>query len=254
MRKAQSVARDLASPLPPMNARSNISLTTHAVSVYRLIISATMDAQFDLNPASNEDEPNLLEYAREQGLCIDYITEPVPSMIFGTPCNAAFDEKFCDQFDSSISNAVSALIRERLAVNREAALLLKAVYSLRESYSVNGLERDRRNWILGLKQELPLLQSDHDLDLLSFGSVASPNFHDLILPCGTVAEEHDEGLEWPHKYLKYPTQCDARLKAEKLSISKNSLLYLQEVIRNVHVPEDSDALRDKSLMTRPVTD
>jgi hypothetical protein len=199
-----------------------------------------------------EDEPSPLEYARVQGLCVDYTTEPNPFLDSDIPPIAAFDEDICSLSTSSITDATFALLKERLAVSREAALLLKTVHTLQEAPVIDHLQTGRRKWLLDLKQELPVLQSDHDVDLLSFGSVAPPDFKNTKIPSELVIEQNDEGFEWPTTYLAYPARCNAHVKAEKLAVSRNVLLYLQETIRYEYMPEDDEMSTAASAIYKPV--
>src|SRR5206468_1087980 len=102
---------------------------------------------------------------------------------------------------------------------------------------------EKRVWIVSLKQEVPLLKTDSELDLLSFGSAALPNLKNLKIPFETTDEERDEGLEWPSEYHAYPAQCDEKANTEKITISKEVLVYLQDAVRDTYLPEDSEMIK-----------
>ncbi|EOA87042.1 uncharacterized protein SETTUDRAFT_87328 [Exserohilum turcica Et28A] len=189
-----------------------------------------MDSGLGSGSPGQDNEPSLLEYARMQNICVDYTTELVSFLKTGVHSNETFDQSLCDLPDSSITNAIPALTRERLAVSKETALLLKAVYSLEEhpsaSYFGNGGNHP--------KQELPVLQTDHDLDLLSFASVTPLDWKHIKIPSEIIIEQDDEGLEWPTRYLSIAKRCDAQAKAEKLVVSRHALVFLQEAIRDAY--------------------
>jgi len=137
---------------------------------------------------------------------------------------------------------VASITKERLTVNRDAVLLLKTIYTYQEEPSSSRFQTDDRNCTLNLKHELPVLQSDHDVDLLNFGSVVPPDLRNLKIPSELVNEQNDESFEWPAIYLTYLVQCDAQVKTEKLAVSRITLLHLQEAIRDAYVPEGSEVL------------
>lgn len=253
MRKARPLIQDLTFASLSADARSNISIVTHLDPVYNTMLTATTDLQLELDSASQEDELSPLDYARGQGLCIDYTTKTVPLMSSDVQRNAVLDENIPHSPHSTINDAASALTKERLAVSKETALLLKAVYKFREPSPIDYPQSYRRGSMLNPKLELPVLPSDHDLDLLNFARAAPHDFRNLRLPSETVVEQNDEGLEWPIKHLTYPTQCYMQIQAEKLTVSKNALLYLQEAVRDAYVPADSEVLKAQSPMKKPVS-
>ncbi|KAJ4989094.1 hypothetical protein SVAN01_05356 [Stagonosporopsis vannaccii] len=185
------------------------------------------------------EEPSVLEYARGQGICVDYTTELPRLVDICLSLRDTVDWDLQDSLDDDLTNAVAAadeLLKKRLAlaVNKETAHLLRTfrtVSSPLTSYSlaVEGLQRIR-----GLKQELPVLQTDAELDALAFGRKIEPNFGDLQtgLPLADLDEENDEGLGWPARYAAYPAQCDAKVRSERLTVTKETLQLLQSVMRD----------------------
>ncbi|KAG9194587.1 hypothetical protein G6011_04622 [Alternaria panax] len=218
-----------------------------------------MEEELDLEPILQEQEPSTLELARTQGACVDYETELLINGKLQVPANDDYDQHLHDPSDAAIATSVSTLIKERLTVNKEATILLKAVHSLREVHATESLATDSRAWIRDLKQELPVLQSDYELDMLNFGNLAVPDFKDLQIPPETTVEQNDEGFEWPAKYFAYPAQCDAQVKAEKLAVKRDILVCLQEAIRDTYVPGDGEKIEAESAtqkqkpIVRPVT-
>ncbi|KAJ6191864.1 hypothetical protein J3E72DRAFT_413390 [Bipolaris maydis] len=212
-----------------------------------------------MDQPSSQDELCPLEYARAQGLCIDYTTEPLPFPKLDVLSTTALDESLFSLSESSTTDIASTLTKERLTVKRDAVLLLKTIYAYQEEPSVSRFQTDNRKCILDLKPELPVLQSDHDIDMMNFGSVVPPDFRNLNIPSELVNEQNEDGFEWPTVYHTYPAQCDAQAKTEKLAVSRSTLLHLQEAIRDAYVPEDSEVLKaedkiyNRDLTIRPIT-
>jgi hypothetical protein len=95
--------------------------------------------------------------------------------------------------------------------------------------------------------EVTILNSDEELDLLNFGCTDTPNFSSLSIPFELVDVEEDEGFEWPTKYYEYPAQCNKQVKAEKLAISRDNLLFLGNMIKDHHKLEDSEKTKEDYL-------
>ena len=212
-----------------------------------------MDPDTISQEEDEEEEPSPLEYARSHGICVDYTTESLLIFDFDQLSKDDMNRDLCSPTDASIANATRALTKERLTVNREVVLFLKAVHSLQEGLAVDLSVIEGRQRALGLKQELPVLDSDYELDLLRFGNATNPDFGKLQIPSEIVIEQNDEGFEWPSKYLTYPAHYDAQVKADKLAVSKGVLVHLQEAIRDAYVPEDSEVIKAEALKYEPAS-
>lgn len=181
---------------------------------------------------SEEVEPSILEYARFYGIALDHLKGnplhelPAPENIL------ALLEDPPNVFQ--IDGTSGALQLERLAVGTETAVLLSSIQEL-------GQQRRRFDEDVDLdvhrfqkiKQELPILLTDHELDLQSFAPRVVPDLENEHLPLETLDEEADEGLEWPSMYYELPHKFFSEAKAERLDTSKEGLLYLQEVLRSL---------------------
>lgn len=196
-----------------------------------------------------EEEPLALDYTRSHGLCIDYTVELSQLRIGDSdiPSDDTIDQDLRGPFDSSTTDAVARLARERLAVNRDAAALLKSVLALRDAPVCELVVEDGRKRILDWKQELPILRTDVELDLQGFGNVDVLDLRDSRIPSESVNEDEDEGFEWPDKYLAYPGRCDALAGAERLAVSRHVLVYLQDAIRDTYTLEDSERIKAEGL-------
>jgi hypothetical protein len=204
--------------------------------------------EFDLD----DEELSVLDYARRHRLCVPYDAGTLHFGDLPTLSDDDVDWDLCDLSNDSITNATNALTKGRLAVNKEAALLLKTVHDLRQAPAMKEVNVERRRWMLNLRQELPVLQTDAEFDMLNFGNIAIPDFKDLKMPFEIIDEDGDEGFAWPARYLAYPAQCEERIKAEKLAVSRNVLLHLQNSISDSYTSEDDDKIKKKDLRHRPV--
>lgn len=212
--------------------------------------------ELDLELDLIEHEPTVLEYARFHGLCSDFTLELSQCHKGVSISHEIFHMGFQDpQGAPLITNPAEELTKERLAVTKEAAmLLLKSTQSLAAApHDLLPITSGRKR-IIDLKQEVPILRSDNELDLLEFGSVVEPNFTDLKIPLEPIDDENDEGLEWPSKCLELPARCIQRAKGEKLEVSRDTLVYLQDALRDGHSPEDVENIKREALFHRTVSD
>ncbi|KAL5441262.1 hypothetical protein PMIN07_004328 [Paraphaeosphaeria minitans] len=210
--------------------------------------------ELDLELDVIEHEPTVLEYARFHGLCSDFTHELPLCYNNVSISDEAFDLNLRDPKDVlALTNPAGELMKERLAVTKEAAMLLKSTISL--AAAPNDLPRllNERRRIVNLKQELPILRTDNELDLLGFGSAVMPSFDGLKIPLEPIDEENDEGLKWPSRYSEFPSQCTDRAKSEKLGVSRETLLHLQDAIKDYHSLEDSENIKHEALLYRKNT-
>lgn len=162
------------------------------------------------------------------------------------------DQDLRDPFDDDIANAATAaaeLTKQKLTVTKDVVSLLKDVLALRNSPNDDPLATGGRQRIPDMKQELPVLQTDAELDMLNFGTRFEPDFRELRtrLPSEDVDEETDEGFGWPTKYFAYPAQCDAKIRSEKLSVTREVLTFLQNAVKDEYTAEDGEQLMAKEL-------
>jgi hypothetical protein len=208
---------------------------------------------FDAMEGDSDDEDrSTLDYARHHELCKPYDNGPVYDGSIPVLFDDDLDRDLWGPTNESIVNAVGALVKERIAVNREAGLLLRAVQELQQKAPDNRLTIDRYHWMSNLKQELPILRTDNELDLLHFGSAAMPKLKDANIPLEAIDQEKDEGLEWSAKYLTYTAQFDKQIKAEKLAVSRDVLLYLRDAIADEYTSEDYERIQEEDLQYKPV--
>jgi hypothetical protein len=199
-----------------------------------------------------EQHPPVLEYARSHGLCSDYTLERPLVHSIKPPSDDEIIADLKDPANLSFTNPVEGVIKERLAVSKDAVLLLKEVLSMQQMPDNTTPTREIWKRASRLKLELPLVSTDNDLDLLNFGSADVPSFNSLRMPIAPVDEENDEGLQWPPEYYEYPRLCDAKAKAEKLLVTKDGLVYLQNTILDSWTSDDAERAIEEAASLKKV--
>jgi hypothetical protein len=97
------------------------------------------------------------------------------------------------------------------------------------------------------KLETPILQTDHELDVIHFRKHFKPCIADLKLPLEDVDDDNDESLVWPANSHNIPTKLMTRVKAEKLKTSRDTLLLLQQVVKKDWPIVDETRIWDEAL-------
>jgi len=185
----------------------------------------------------------MIDYARFYGLIQDHL-EDQPLQGLAAP------HDFLSQLDDTadlfqISSDCVKVPEERLPVDAGTASLLSEIAALAKHapppFDVDSEFEVRR--VRRMKRELPLLRTDHEVDLLRFASRIVPNLEREFLPLETIDEEADEGFEWPSTCHDLPDEYLGKFKAEKLVFPKEALIYLQEVL-SFHLDGGSHAVFD----------
>ena len=181
---------------------------------------------------SQGEEPSIIDYARFYGLISDHL-EPHP--LQGIAARDSFHPLELDDDDGLLppNFATYGTPQERLTVDAGAAAILSSIAALAEVPPAGDDVTDVHR-IKNLKLELPLLRSDHEVDMLNFGTWIVPDLENDFLPLEPVSEEADEGLTWPPFCYQLPEKFTNELALEKLHLSSNVLAYLQETL-NFHL-------------------
>jgi len=208
---------------------------------------------FDSGEEEEEEELSVLEYARQNGLSTPFYSETLFIGGLPSPPRDNFDQDSRGLSNALTTNQTSALIKECLTVNRDAAQLLKVVHEFREPLQYDELTAKPRQFARHARQELPVLRTDNELDMICFGKASTPDLTKLNIPSEIINEENDEGFKWPRKYYRYPKQGDEQIKAEKLAIPRDVLLHLQNAIRDNFDAEDWEILKSESVRYKPVS-
>ena len=183
---------------------------------------------------SQDFEPSIIEYARFYGLACDH-RQLSPLQGFTLPQDLG--PLLHDPPELVHIRLTDVKVpEERLAVDAGAASLLSSIAESAKylpPYSDQQLEIDRHR-VRRTKQELPILRSDHEIDVLRFVSPIVPDLENEFLPLETVDVEEDEGVEWPSSYNALPDELAKKSRSEKIEASKDDFMYLQDTLK-VHL-------------------
>ncbi|MCJ1250599.1 hypothetical protein MMC30_007827 [Trapelia coarctata] len=176
-----------------------------------------------------DGELPILEYARFYGLATDHHKANGLSTLVG---KQAVDPVSDETALFEISAAIATPAPERLTAGKEAVAFLSSI----RPYQLGPFELSdelvpKIHRIRDLKLEEPLLRSDHILDMQQFGGWIIPDLVSERLPLEKVNDEEDEGLRWPARYHELRSGAAKRSELEKLSVSKDVLLYLKELLQ-----------------------
>ena len=183
---------------------------------------------------TEEDEPSLLEYARFHGLTIDHRSiNPLEycSLETGLAEPELIEAEDSDLFE--ITAGQTEPPHEKLTIGKDALALLSSVSKPQSLELDDQFLPPKTHRIQDLKMELPLLRTDHELDMLEYPHRLVPDLAHEHLPFEKVEDEQDESLEWPSSYHKLPQEMDARCASEKLVISKDTIIFLQEALNHL---------------------
>ena len=184
---------------------------------------------------SQEEDPSILDYARFYGLISDHL-EPHPLRRIAARDTSHSLELDDDDGLLPLNFPACGLSQERLTVDAGAAVMLSSIAALAKVPPGRDNEVINTHRIKDLKLELPLLRSDHEVDMLNFGHQVLPDLEHEFLPLEAVNEEADEGLTWPSTCYQLPEKFANKSTSEKLCVSSNALAYLQETL-NFHLDD-----------------
>ena len=180
---------------------------------------------------SQDVEPTIIEYARFHGLVRDHRESPPLERLDLSEDLGSSLEDPPELFHIDLAKV--QLPQERWAVDAGAASLLSSIVESAQDpppYSDEELGIDRHR-VRRMKQELPLLRSDHELDILRFRAPIVPDLENEFLPLETVDVEEDEGVEWPSSYYALPDEFTKKARSEKIEVSQDGFLYLQQTLK-----------------------
>lgn len=194
---------------------------------------------------SQDEEPSIIDYARFYGLIRDHL-EDHPLQGLAAP------HDFLSQLDDTaylfqIRSGCIKVPEERLVVDAGTASFLEEIAGLAKyvpSQLENGIDVRR---VRRMKHELPLLRTDHEVDLLRFAPRILPDLEHEFLPFETIDEEADEGFNWPMRCHELPAEYDRKVKAERLVFPKEGLIELQETLRSSLEGGDHGVFEDVEL-------
>lgn len=191
---------------------------------------------------SQKDEIDMLEYARLHGLARNFLAmNPLVNLGQVDDCLGP-DE---DLAEIPPINEFSGHPRvEKLAFSKDALLLLESA-----TKTADGVETISHEFafdthrIRSMKQEVPEIRTDHELDMMDFGRPSMPDLENNFMPMILIDEEADEGLTWPLRYKTLPTEFTKRSESESLAVPSDALVFLRDTLQHLkekNVPEFPD--------------
>ncbi|EFW21080.1 hypothetical protein D8B26_002661 [Coccidioides posadasii str. Silveira] len=206
--------------------------------------------------------PSMLDYARFHGIArnhraidpLAFISPPLPSGLSGS----LKDTKGCPVLSlDQLREPGYQKQKEKLNISKAGALFLKSAIrpsssDFRRSLDWDNLLPDPRQ-IENIKQNPPLLRTDHENDMHLFRDMLSLDRMEVDLPLEKIDDEHDEGLRFPSYVRELPNQIHDYIANEKLD-------YLEPVTPPL-LPRDStpnhfnpsSAGMEMELLSRPIT-
>ena len=178
-----------------------------------------------------DDEPTVLEYARHHGLANAHLQHHALSDAFLNHKDAELNGLEDDPWLFKIEDHATYSPDTRLQVDGSVTHFLAAITNppseaCQFDEECQVLTNPRRS----LKQELPLLRTDHEEDLRQFVKPFDPSLADEHLPLEGLDDELDEGLGWPSSCFGVSKRIEQECWAEKLVVSRKVLPYLDEIM------------------------
>ena len=222
-------------------------LTTSHVAPNR-VTASTMDGD-----DQEYTEPSIIEYARFHGLARDHLSvNPLCSGHIPLLHTLEFLDSREPNGSFSQDHLPAFALNEQTSLDEDAqSLLAKATSG--PTGTGNRVEdtADHRR-IKKLKLELPITRTDHDLDMRDFALQYEPDLSRLNFPMVQVDEENDEGMTWPSYVYDFVNRSNYSQLFEKLSATKDDLLYLQAICRDDTQQSDTNSLEKGLLIHRTV--
>ena len=187
-----------------------------------------------LNEMENDlqkSELSLQEYACLHGLTKDHLRPHPLDVLPGTDDVWQLLEDSPDLLH--IDGEKGSVLTERFTVEPETASFLASLVPERneQNSKFDGDDSTKIRRFRDLKIELPLLRTDHSLDILSFQRQAQTDLYNEFLPLETLDEEDDEGLTWPSQPAQLSNETWKKATSEKFAIPCEILQYLQGVLQ-----------------------
>lgn len=179
----------------------------------------------------DETEPSILEYARYYGLCRDHL-DINPLDLVPSPDDFSVEPDAGLQW-LALDFGITIPPSEKLVAVKEASTLLAATNPKQyEGCDSEGFDPLPTHRIRNLKLELPLLRSDHEVDMLNLVRRIEPNLAEEFIPFETVDDELDEGIGWPSSCHELPDMFFQKAQNEKLEVPKEVVAYMKAALDN----------------------
>jgi hypothetical protein len=190
-----------------------------------------------------DEEIPPLQYARSNGLAHDHKADQLAFSELAK-LQKAVQQDLTDDSELHQFNFGSELkVEERVTISREGAELLSSIALEETAEAIDTLVLPMfktKSMIKRIKFELPLLKTDHETDCKNFARRDDFEIKlcDIRLPSEMVNEENNEGLVWPSRFSSLGMHVLEELKREKISVSKDDLVHLQNALKHPWTVED----------------
>lgn len=172
----------------------------------------------------------MLEYARLHGLARNYLVmNPLVNQGQVEDCLGP-DEDLAGI--PPINEFSGQPLVEKLAFSKDALRLLESA-----TKSAQGDETISHDFVFdshrirSMKQEIPEIRTDHELDMMDFGRPFMPDLQNNYMPMILIDEEADEGLTWPLRYKTLPDEFTKRSDSESLAVPSDALAFLRDTLQ-----------------------
>lgn len=201
---------------------------------------------------SYQEGPSLLEYARFHGLAVDHaavdLFKPLSQSCFHFLTTVEDSPNL-----PSLTLQKPVDVTEKIQASKETAQLLSSVLREPSKPSLDALLPNVHR-VRDLKQELPLLKTDHNYHVSSFKKRATvPSLFKYQIPHVEIDEENDGGLTWPVAYHRCNEQLVRKLDSEKLDSTREVLLFIQNSLRDYSTKSSRNAILDDALKYQKVS-
>lgn len=196
---------------------------------------------------SDDEEESPLDFARSQGLTQNYLEHDRRESLMHLS-RSLIDDLDVDDPPDALPLPTGFSLNERLTVDTDTLILLQSV--IRTSEPTDDIEErlEARVSTKGLGLALPLLRTDHEMDMLHFRAYPKLDMQRLpgfsLLP---VNIENDDGFDWPSECLDLPRQVMRNIEEETIAIQKCALLFLQEAVSDSFKPCDEQRVIDSEI-------
>ena len=182
---------------------------------------------------STETEPSVLDYARYYGLSQNHLeVDPLQQALLPPP--AEHQPPLQPDTETpwlQLSPSITTPPPERLtAVKAASALLAVTDPKQYDDPGFDPVDLLPIHRIRHHKVELPLLRSDHEMDMLGFLHPIEPNLAEEFIPLEKVDNEQDEGLGWPSYCYAWPGVYFRKAQNEKLELTRDVFAYMKAAL------------------------
>ena len=184
-----------------------------------------------------DDEPTLLDYARQHGLISSHFAEhPFQSACLPSPPRSPLRDLEDPAGVLNIATVVSLkaldghTTHEKWDIDKASAEFIGSVISLEKEDPTESIaEVDKPLKITDLKLVEPILTTDPELDLVHLKQRNTPTIRTRGMKPFKLNDEVDESIRWPAHLLRLPAEKDQQVMDDKLIVDHDTIQYIKEL-------------------------